>query len=91
MNNIVKLSALMLATISIFACEREVSAPTPNARPEKGDKKVDTVLVETTFQARLGASRSSVWNGDVLVYDNVATHEANVFKPGSVEGLRAEL
>lgn len=91
MNNIVKLSALMLATISIFACEREVSAPTPNARPEKGDAKVDTVLVETTFQARLGASRSSVWNGDVLVYDNVATHEANVFKPGSVEGLRAEL
>lgn len=91
MNNIVKLSALMLATISIFACEREVSAPTPNTRPEKGDKKVDTVLVETTFQARLGASRSSVWNGDVLVYDNVATHEANVFKPGSVEGLRAEL
>ena len=49
MKNIVKLSALMLATISIFACEREVSAPTPNARPEKGDKKVDTVLVETTF------------------------------------------
>ncbi len=90
MNRIVKLSALALATVSLFSCVKEVSAPKPNKRPDVGTKS-DTTLVETTFQAKLGASRSSVWNGDVIIYDNVAKHEGQVFKAGSIEGVRAEL
>lgn len=90
MNRIVKLSAFMLAAGSLFACTREVEAPTPNDRPGKVTRQ-DTVLVETSFQAKLGASSSSVWSGDALIYDNVASHTAGVFKPGSVEGLSAVL
>lgn len=90
MNIINKLPVLVLAAGSLFACTREVEAPVPNDRPEK-ETKQDTTLVETVFQARLGASRSSVWNEDVLVYDNVSSHEAGVFKPGSVDGASAVL
>lgn len=90
MNRIVKLSALILSAASLFACTREVAAPVPYDRPGK-ETKQDTVLVETTFQAKLGASRSSVWSGDALIYDNVSSHEAHVFNPGSVDGTKAVL
>ena len=85
-----KVSALLLTAVSLVACVKEVSAPVPNKRPEV-EVKLDTVLVETTFKAKLGASLSSVWNGDVSIYDNVAKHEANVFKTTSSDGVSAVL
>lgn len=85
-----KVSASLLTAVSLVACVKEVSAPVPNKRPEV-EVKLDTVLVETTFNAKLGASLSSVWNGDVSIYDNVAKHEANVFKTTSSDGVSAVL
>lgn len=85
-----KVSASLLTAVLLVACVKEVSAPVPNKRPEV-EVKLDTVLVETTFKAKLGASLSSVWNGDVSIYDNVAKHEANVFKTTSSDGVSAVL
>lgn len=79
-----------MAVVTLASCVKKVPAPTPNPRPET-DVKKDTTLSAISFKARLGESRCSEWDGQVLIYDNVAKHEAAVFAPTQISGLRAVL
>ncbi len=79
-----------MAVASLGSCVKEVPAPTPNPRPDVQEKK-DTVLTPVSFEARLGESRSSVWDGEVLIYDNVAKHEGRKFEASQISGTRAVL